>query len=165
MATRARPLSVITAATGGKCSVLMIAARWKFSAAGHSPIPVCLFDRKAQNFQDEKCIFHFSTRRGELRSPAGKKRCLRANTVRPTEFIHIVKQGCGSKRSFLSTPFCLFCVLFPYHRKQRLRHSFGLAQTLFSIGTHGAVSSSRWRSSSAVSSLSAREGFWMLLRR
>ena len=65
----------------------MIAARWKFSAAGHSPIPVCLFDRKAQNFQDEKCIFHFSTRRGELRSPAGKK------------------QGCGSKRSFLSTPF------------------------------------------------------------
>ena len=93
MATRARPLSVITAATGGKCSVLMIAARWKFSAAGHSPIPVCLFDRKAQNFQDEKCIFHFSTRRGELCSPAGKKRCLRANTVRPYRIYTYRKTG------------------------------------------------------------------------
>ena len=82
----------------------MIAARWKFSAAGHSPIPVCLFDRKAQNFQDEKCIFHFSTRRGELRSPVKNDACGRTQFA-PTEFIHIVKQGCGSKRSFLSTPF------------------------------------------------------------
>ena len=71
----------------------MIAARWKFSAAEHSPIPVCLFDRKAQNFQDEKCIFHFSTRRGELRSPAGKKRCLRANTVRPYRIYTYRKTG------------------------------------------------------------------------
>ena len=85
MGMRAKPSSVITAAIGGKCSVLMIAARRKFSAVGHSPIPVCLFDRKAQNFQDEKCIFHLSTRRGELCSPVGKKRkqWLRANTVRP----------------------------------------------------------------------------------
>ena len=92
-ATRARPFNATTAATGGKCSVLMIVARWKFSAAGHSPIPVCLFDRKAQNFQDEKCIFHFSTRRGELRSPAGKKRCLRANTVRPYRIYTYRKTG------------------------------------------------------------------------
>ena len=68
-----------------------------------------------------------------VRPPVKNDACGRTQFA-PTEFIHIVKQGCGSKRSFLSTPFCLFCVLFPYHRKQRLRHSFGLAQALFSIG-------------------------------
>lgn len=39
-----------------------------------------------------------------VRPPVKNDACGRTQFA-PTEFIHIVKQGCGSKRSFLSTPF------------------------------------------------------------